>query len=85
MKALLIFFIVLIIGITCHGQQAQDSSKVKMPPDSLSIISIRDVSVFFKWLRENISVSNYEKLKPEDLLNELVNWSLIEYGKKKKK
>lgn len=86
MKAILIFFMVLIIGITCQGQpaQADTSKKFQMPPDSLPIISIRDAKTFYLLLRK-ISHDDYEKLKPEDVLDGFMQWAIEEYRKKKKK
>ena len=81
----ILFLLIIANGVLGQPAPASDTAKIKMPPDSVAIISIRDITNFFKWLRENVSVANYEKMKPEDTLSELINFAIKEYDKKKKK
>lgn len=86
MKKIVSLLLVLIIALGASGQpaQADTSKKFQMPPDSLPIISIRDAKTFYLLLRK-ISHDDYEKLKPEDVLDGFMQWAIDEYRKKKKK
>lgn len=95
-----LFAIILILfSVNCFGQTngtngkivkyASDSIKIEqpkilIPPDSIAIVSLKDYQTFFVWLQDNATKSQYDKLKPEDILIAFSEWAIREWNRKNK-
>jgi hypothetical protein len=85
MKKLFLLLLVFVT-ITAAAQTKNDTTaKLARPADSVAFVSANNFSDFLKWLPENVTVSEYLKLKPEEVLIKFYTWAVDEWNKKKKK
>lgn len=86
---LVMAIVLLLVSIYASAQPpvADTNKMVKatIPPDSIAIISIRDIDGFYKFLTENVSKAAYDKMTPEQTLGEFYKWVIIEWNKRKKR
>lgn len=83
MKKTICILLTFIIMISVQAQK--DEPKIVPPPDSVAFVSAVDLNAFLVWLPENITVSEYNKLKPENVISLFYRWAVAEWNKKKKK
>lgn len=76
--------IVIFLFVSGTVKAQKDTAKIVVPPDSIPVISTRQFDQFYKYLRENVSVSTYEKLTPDKVLQMFFEWSVIEWNRRKK-
>lgn len=87
MKSKLFYILaILILIIVATRSQAQpipnQERKVIMPPDSLEIFSLKDVSAYLVALKK-ISVESYEKMTPADVVQDMYSWIIVEWNRKR--
>lgn len=78
----------LLVSLISFAQDSKDTVKSKpiVPPaDSVVFISAIDLVEFNKYLKKTTSYEDYPKLTPEQVVNKLYNWAVIEWNRKKKK
>lgn len=82
-----IWWLLAIFSCPCKAQtpQSKPDSVTVVLTDSTDFISIKDLTPFFKHLNDDFSKSQYDKMTPDVVLNELVNWAVAEWNKRKKK
>lgn len=86
----LITIILLCFAFNANAQKATtgpgvDSLKITAPPDSIAIVSLRDMETFYKYLGDIVPKNKYEKLTPIEVLNHFYQWAVYEYDRKQKK
>lgn len=84
-----IVIILVLISLNCFAQTNGTNGKVEqpkivMPADSIDIFSLKDIDNYLVALRK-ISVESYEKMTPKDVVNDIYNWMILEWNRKKKK
>lgn len=85
MKKLFVILIGILLSLISFGQDNKKEQPIIPPPDSISIVALRDINLFYKYIQENLSHADYLKLTPEQTLNLFYRWAVIEWDKKKKK
>ena len=80
MKKALIIFAVMAFSFAANAQSKKDSIPV-IPADSVKVISKNDLERFIKELRDNVSVNQYDVLKPQETIQQLYLWIIREYNK----
>lgn len=91
MKKALLVTAIIFISFNIYGQAPAKKDSIppaaqavqNEPADSLKIISRNDLEEFVKYTRENISVSNYEKMNPVETIRFLYLWILQKNGQTK--
>lgn len=78
-KTLTIIFI--CIGLSVSAQTKKDTLTKNPPPDSLKILSVKDLLTFLKFLKDNATVTVYSQLTPDNVIAELYGWAIKEYQK----
>lgn len=89
-KAIFIFLFVALSAVKCLAQTNKPVETVlreplEIPADSLPVISLKDMNLFYQYMRENIVVSEYEKMNPQQVLNLFMNWAIVQWNNRKKK
>lgn len=80
----LLLFLLVFFGDKVHAQPTPKPETEK-PVDSIPVIATRDIQTFYLYLRDNVSVANYEKLTPDKVLQVFYEWIVQEWNRKKKK
>lgn len=86
MKKLLTVFLISI-AISASAQTKKDTllPPLKFPPDSAKILSKNDLEKFIKFFRDNFSVTYYDGVKPQEVIQQLYTWFIKEYNTPPKK
>jgi len=74
----------LTISLILFSLSAISQTKDSIPPDSINIAALRDISSFNDFLKKNASFDIYTKLTPEQTLQEFARWAVAEWNKKRK-
>ena len=77
-KTLTIIFICIGLSVSA---QTKDTLTKNPPPDSIKILSVKDLLTFLKFLKDNATVTMYSQLTPDNVIAELYGWAIKEYQK----
>jgi hypothetical protein len=77
------YALMLLILILVFSKSKAQTDSLKMPPDSINLVCMKDFTEFYTWLGNNLSKSAYDKLTPEQTLGEFARWAILRYNKKK--
>lgn len=89
---LLSAFVIISIVSFCQAKKPAavkpapaDTLALVMPADTLAIVSAVDIVAFSNYLRKSVSYDAYLKLTPDQVIQELYRFAILEWNKKRKK